>query len=462
MKIYYDLEKEWRCDAHGVRLNGNTPVLRYKEKPVWTFCFLKNGSPCGTADFGGAVSFRAAVDVDLNTETEAICRTTDGSIQRTRLSLGELVVPLNANTSGFRAASDGQESRKAFFELWGFDTNADPVFYVRFEIRISGVVDPEGGVSPETVPPDTITRAEVMACLRAPDERQYTSDPSDPSVIHSSQTGSDTYTRRRNSIAAGDWGPWEALIQGPSGSMPVISAGSAVSVSAGDPPAVDVVPISGGYQINFEIPAGEPGQDGDPGADGMDGFSPVVSLTQTSSGVDLYISDADSEYHGFISNGSVTMPILPYSSDNFYVEHEFITYNGGGYQVLSTTDYGENPDNAPSKFICFARPSDIPDFQPIISGGSSIVPQVNRVFQVPLSSGMVISVDSSGLTSSVCVTQEIWLDMPSTAVSFTLPAFTWTNGATPDFTSGSTRYVVVARWNGTKFLANLAYTEALT
>ena len=40
MKIYYDLEKEWCCSADGVRLNGNPPVLRYKEKPVWTILFL--------------------------------------------------------------------------------------------------------------------------------------------------------------------------------------------------------------------------------------------------------------------------------------------------------------------------------------------------------------------------------------------------------------------------------------
>jgi len=96
------------------------------------------------------------------------------------------------------------------------------------------------------------------------------------------------------------------------------------------------------------------------------------------------------------------------------------------------------------------------------SDGSNIAMTGDCITCVSLTSGMVIGVDSSGLTSSVCVTQELWLDMPSTAVSFTLPAFTWTNGAAPDFTSASTRYVVVARWNGTKFLANLAYTEALT
>jgi len=160
-------------------------------------------------------------------------------------------------------------------------------------------------------------------------------------------------------------------------------------------------------------------------------------------------------------NGSLTIPIEEYSSDSAYAALTCITYNGGGYQVLSATSAGENPDNAASKFICFARPSDIPDFQPIISGGSAIVPQVNRAFQVPLSSGMVISVDSSGLSSSVCVTQELWLDMPATPVSFSLPGFTWVDGSAPDFTSSSTRYALTVRWDGSAFLANLAYSRSL-
>ena len=108
MEIYYDLGKEWRCTADGIRLNGNLPILRYKEKPVWNLHFLKNGAPCGISDFDGAVSFRAAVDVDLNAESDVICRTTDEDIDTDGLSSGILVVPLNANTTGFRIAADGQ------------------------------------------------------------------------------------------------------------------------------------------------------------------------------------------------------------------------------------------------------------------------------------------------------------------------------------------------------------------
>lgn len=102
------------------------------------------------------------------------------------------------------------------------------------------------------------------------------------------------------------------------------------------------------------------------------------------------------------------------------------------------------------------------DRMPLLETSDSIIPSQHHAYKIPLTSGMTIAIDSSGLTSNTVVTFQLWLDMPSTAVSFTLPSFTWTNGTTPDFTTGSTRYVVVVRWNGTKFLANLAYTEPLT
>ena len=103
----------------------------------------------------------------------------------------------------------------------------------------------------------------------------------------------------------------------------------------------------------------------------------------------------------------------------------------------------------------------VPDYMPIISGGGAVVPHENQAYKVTLSPGTAIAVNSAGLTSDICVTQELWLDMPSAAVPFTLQSFTWVDGAAPDFTSASTRYAITVRWNGTKFLANLAYTEAL-
>lgn len=87
--------------------------------------------------------------------------------------------------------------------------------------------------------------------------------------------------------------------------------------------------------------------------------------------------------------------------------------------------------------------------------GSVRVPEVE---QSPVAAGN-IGPDYGRLI--LLVQQELWLDMPTPAVPFTLQSFTWVDGAAPDFSSASTRYAMTVRWNGTKFLANLAYTEAL-
>lgn len=303
-------------------------------------------------------------------------------------------------------------------------------------------------------------------------------------------------------------------------------------------------------------PAGSNGSDGAPGSDGSngsDGISPIVSVTQLSSGARIITSDALGETAADILNGSdghLAAAIQEYSSDSAYAALSFLTYNGGGYQVVSATNAGENPDNTPGKFLCFASSgtsgsngsngSDghlvgarqvvsslvsgaivledeavpvavltsagnlyylekgsiaissgawsinpapylaydnvssfsgpwtvyfaggLPEPQTIHSGGSAIVPQEHQAYQVSLTSGTAISIDSSGLSSSTCMTFELWLDMPSSSVSFTLPAFTWIDGAAPDFTSGSTRYAVAVRWDGSDFLANLAYEKVLS
>ena len=473
------------------------------------------------------------------------------------------MVPLNANTAGFRAAADGHESRKAFFELWGFNSNTDPVFYLRFEIRISGVVDSEGGAAPEPIATDVITRTEVMACLRAPDERQYTADPTDSSAAHSSQTAEDTYTRRRNSAAAGEWGPWEALISGPAGSpgpagsagaTPVISGGSVTTLPAGSPASASLVSSGANtYYLDLALPVGSdgiPGSNGTDGvsptvsvtsvtsgavivtsdgsgetsatilngSDGSDGVSPAVSVTQVTSGAVIVTSDGQGETSATILNGtdgvSPTCSVTSVTSGAVIVtsdaqgEHFATILHGhleGASEVVSALTSGAivttreavpvalktSAGNLyplekgtitissgawtidPAAYLAYDNVSSfsgpwtvyfaggVPDYMPIISGGGAVVPHENQAYKVTLSSGTAIAVNSAGLTSDICVTQELWLDMPSAAVPFTLQSFTWVDGAAPDFTSASTRYAVTVRWDGTEFLANLAYTKDL-
>lgn len=217
MKLYYNLTSQCRVDEDNCRLTG-FPIVYYGTAPVWELQLYQGalGAEPGVPDVSGLTAWRAAVDIDWTSGTEPMCRTVEG-IDVSRAAAGLLTIPLNANTITFADALNGKKSLNGFFELRGFNQQGAVEHIILFGVTLHNAIDPEGGVSPETVSPDTITRAEVMACLRAPDERQYTSDPSDPSAAHASQTNSDTHTRRRNASAAGEWGPWEALVQGPKG-----------------------------------------------------------------------------------------------------------------------------------------------------------------------------------------------------------------------------------------------------
>ena len=74
--------------------------------------------------------------------------------------------------------------------------------------------------------------------------------------------------------------------------------------------------------------------------------------------------------------------------------------------------------------------------------------------------------------SGYCPTFELWLTQPETAVAAPVWGTTvvWDDGtgyftpdnAAPDFSSASTLYCVVLRYNGARWLGNVAYTEVLT
>ena len=101
--------------------------------------------------------------------------------------------------------------------------------------------------------------------------------------------------------------------------------------------------------------------------------------------------------------------------------------------------------------------------------GTAIALAEGKVFRHTLAAGEVFTFDASGLTATRQVTGEVHLIQPATAVSFTLPAgILWeSDGAfasgndAPDFSTGSTLYALVFRWDGTNILGNLAYTKAV-
>ena len=241
MNIYYNIKSQTRCNEQGIRLSGEFPAICFKQQPEWTLNLLDdNGMPY---DLTGIESFRAAVDVDFSHSTAPVIRSLDQDIDHTQKSSGILKISLNANTVNFQQAVDGALNKKAYFELWGLDQNAKTKLYIMFEIRLSSVIDPDGGELPEEVPSDYMTITKAQAILRAADEHQFTNNPADENAAHSGQMEDDTYFRYRNSAAQSEWSPWIKLpigVQGPAGA---------------------------------DGKDGQDGQDGQNGADGKDGQS---------------------------------------------------------------------------------------------------------------------------------------------------------------------------------------------
>ena len=107
--------------------------------------------------------------------------------------------------------------------------------------------------------------------------------------------------------------------------------------------------------------------------------------------------------------------------------------------------------------------------QAIIASGVSIIPAQDGVYRHELAANDAITIDTTGLSSSVQVTFELHLVQPATAVTFTLPAgVIWANGdafasgnAAPTMNTADTLYCLVFRWDGANLLGNLAYSKAV-
>ena len=130
-----------------------------------------------------------------------MCRTLSSGIS---VSDNVISVEINARTAEFLAAVNGQANLQAFFEVWGFDASAAPVFYLRIPITASAVVDPDGGEPPE-VQTGYITEAAVRALIAGITPTfQYSADGS--TAWHSSYTSGDRFQR----MSVNDGAQWSA------------------------------------------------------------------------------------------------------------------------------------------------------------------------------------------------------------------------------------------------------------
>lgn len=280
MDLYYDMTRQMRVDATGARVTGR-PLLSYKEQPVWEL-HLVDGENL-PLDLSGLPSWRAAVDSDLLSSTEVMCRTLNDKIDKSSLAEGIVRVQLDANTTTFLAAVDGKENLPAYFELWGYDADGGKQIYLRIGITASSVVDPEGGEPPEAPDSGLVEKTELEALVSRPLIYEYSVDGEEAHstfVIHV-----DKYQRVRHG-ENGEPSAWQPIPYGVDGR--VVEPGMVAPLAERpenpedgfcfcDSDSGDLYWYLSGAWTNpvhittLQGPAGKDGKDGAPGADGKDG-----------------------------------------------------------------------------------------------------------------------------------------------------------------------------------------------
>lgn len=211
MDIFYNITNQYRVTENGAR-NADSPLLRYREQPVWWIHLVDEiNSP---VDLSAVPSWRAAVDVDLTSKTEVMCRTVNEAIIKTRLADGAVGVPIDANTEKFLEKVDGKDNVRAKFELWGFDSNGAKRIYLRLAILVSAVVDPDGGEPPSLVDPDEAVRKTELEAMIAR-ELVFEYSP-DQAQIHTELLDGDLWQRIRHG-ENGVPSEWQKIPYGPRG-----------------------------------------------------------------------------------------------------------------------------------------------------------------------------------------------------------------------------------------------------
>ena len=164
--LIYDTAKKVFRATDGSTLSGYAPSISFGEKPVWALQ-LVDTSQNEALDVSGIYSWRAALDVDFTSDTEPMCRTTDG-ISVSSGEYGPVVsVPLNTATQRFLQVCDGRQKTAAYFELAGMDGNGDTVFYLCFAVSCLYPIDPVAAGVLEGVDVTTLTQSQVEAIASA-------------------------------------------------------------------------------------------------------------------------------------------------------------------------------------------------------------------------------------------------------------------------------------------------------
>ena len=280
MDIYYDMTRQYRVDASGARSAARL-LLSYKEQPVWTVHLVDEEN--APLDLSGVPSWRAAVDRDLNSSTEVMCRTLNDKIDKSRLAEGIVGVQLDANTTTFLAAVDGRDALAAYFELWGYDANGVKQIYFRLGISVSAVVDPEGGEPPSAPDSGLVEKTELEALVSRRLIYEYSVDGIEAHLKFAIHI--DKYQRVRHG-ANGEPSDWQPIPYGVDGRVvePKMAAPLEERPETADEGYCFCDSDSGDlywfiagswtspvHITTLQGPAGKDGKDGRDGIDGKDG-----------------------------------------------------------------------------------------------------------------------------------------------------------------------------------------------
>ena len=156
-QFYIDFNNGRLCNSGGASLL-DLPSVIMGSKPTIEFHFVDWSDGISyLPDMTDATTFTAAIDTDLDVNTDPMTVTASGDIVTANLVSGVIEVPVDGTASGFISKVNGKDTLPAWMELYGKDSNGNIIYDYRFRINARGTVIYSGDVPPSPEPPDPPT-----------------------------------------------------------------------------------------------------------------------------------------------------------------------------------------------------------------------------------------------------------------------------------------------------------------
>lgn len=423
---------------------------------VRLFPGLNDTSQYPIDQFSRISSWKFALDNDYDSDTtvkisadnpdihvKSVVESIDGS----EFSFVEIVIPISQmNTVELNSILLKNESISTLTgELVGIDNSGNESFVLQMKgFSVRNRISSTG--NPVNVPSEYLTESQTRALIRAGFDIIYSElDSDDPKDWHDAQNSSDMYYRFR---IADDQRVWSSGDPESSGwSSPIKLA---IGKFIGSTCVVEQLADDGKIHVTESIPVAVEFSDGS-----------IFPCEKNSIFVENNIFKLDPAPYCIYRNKSE--PDFPWiihlaagggassggvSKVNGKTGN--ITLSAEDIGAVSVQDFVKTKDQIESiEKHTFSMP--IQNLE--LTNSIKLNHQVISYYR--LKDGDVISFDTIDLKKNESITAELWLYMPETVVSFSIPDVVWLED--PDFDTGDTTYTVVIRWTGSKLLANLGY-----